>query len=250
MVLLLLERGGTALARAKLDQQLSRLGRRQPVRRSTICRSSSGCGWRRETPRRRSGRQMGFMRLATRLGHEHLVALGDLAVGPGRLPPGRRGCDGSGSGVGGGAVLPDSGCRSRRREPTSSWPRPWRRSASRSSRLPKRAQGSSSSSGSGLPGKPTGRRACFDRSGSGGRSAPKRHGELTKRERSRCCRWLERGLSNKEIAARLYIAPKTASHHVSQILAKLGVRTRAEAAAFAAREASREVRRRNRASAR
>ena len=36
------------------------------------------------------------------------------------------------------------------------------------------------------------------------------------------------------IAARLYISPKTAEHHVSRILAKLGVRTRAEAAAVAA----------------
>jgi DNA-binding NarL/FixJ family response regulator len=47
---------------------------------------------------------------------------------------------------------------------------------------------------------------------------------------------LEQGLSNKQIAERLYIAPKTASHHVSRILAKLGLQTRAEAAAYAARE--------------
>ena len=47
---------------------------------------------------------------------------------------------------------------------------------------------------------------------------------------------IEQGLSNKEIAARLYIAPKTASHHVSRILTKLDLQTRAQAAAFAARE--------------
>ncbi|WP_200954945.1 helix-turn-helix transcriptional regulator [Aeromicrobium sp. Root236] len=35
-----------------------------------------------------------------------------------------------------------------------------------------------------------------------------------------------RGLSNAEIAARLYISPKTADHHVSAILAKIGLPTR------------------------
>ena len=46
---------------------------------------------------------------------------------------------------------------------------------------------------------------------------------------------LAQGLSNPEIADRLYISRKTAEHHVSRILAKLGLRSRAEAAAHAAR---------------
>lgn len=42
------------------------------------------------------------------------------------------------------------------------------------------------------------------------------------------------GLSDAELAARLHISVKTAGHHVSAVLAKLGVATRREAAAVAA----------------
>jgi DNA-binding CsgD family transcriptional regulator len=43
------------------------------------------------------------------------------------------------------------------------------------------------------------------------------------------------GLSNAEIADRMFLSPKTVEHHVSAILTKLGARTRAEAAVAAAR---------------
>ena len=43
------------------------------------------------------------------------------------------------------------------------------------------------------------------------------------------------GRSNRQIAEALFISPKTASVHVSNILAKLGVATRVEAAAVAHR---------------
>ena len=46
---------------------------------------------------------------------------------------------------------------------------------------------------------------------------------------------LVEGLSNAEIAARLVISPKTTDHHVSAILARLGVRSRGEAVAAARR---------------
>jgi DNA-binding CsgD family transcriptional regulator len=46
---------------------------------------------------------------------------------------------------------------------------------------------------------------------------------------------LAEGLSNAQIAERLVVSPKTAEHHVSAILRKLDVRTRAEAVAAAAR---------------
>ena len=41
------------------------------------------------------------------------------------------------------------------------------------------------------------------------------------------------GRSNREIAAELFISPKTASVHVSNILGKLSVASRGEAAATA-----------------
>jgi DNA-binding CsgD family transcriptional regulator len=45
---------------------------------------------------------------------------------------------------------------------------------------------------------------------------------------------VQQGLSNGEIGARLFISAKTVEHHVGRLLAKLGARTRAEAAALAA----------------
>jgi DNA-binding CsgD family transcriptional regulator/tetratricopeptide (TPR) repeat protein len=55
---------------------------------------------------------------------------------------------------------------------------------------------------------------------------------LTARE-AEVLRLIAAGQSNKEIAAELFIAPKTASVHVSNILAKLGAASRTEAAAIA-----------------
>jgi DNA-binding CsgD family transcriptional regulator len=71
------------------------------------------------------------------------------------------------------------------------------------------------------------------------RVGPKRFGMLTKREQQVLALVAE-GLSNPAIAERLFVSRKTAEHHVASILAKLGVATRAEAAAASARQQRQE----------
>lgn len=68
-----------------------------------------------------------------------------------------------------------------------------------------------------------------------GRPTPRLQKQLTQREEE-VLALLARGLTNREIAERLFISAKTAEHHVSQILEKLGARSRAEAAAMSLNE--------------
>ena len=73
----------------------------------------------------------------------------------------------------------------------------------------------------------------------GGRAAPRGAGGLTKRELE-VLRLLGEGLSNKQIADRLYLTVKTVEHHVRGVFLKLGVASRAAAAAYAARHLARD----------
>jgi DNA-binding NarL/FixJ family response regulator len=70
--------------------------------------------------------------------------------------------------------------------------------------------------------------------GAKGRAGPRDFGRLSKRELE-VLRLVGEGLTNGEIAKRLFISPKTAEHHVGRIYGKLQLRTRTELAAYAVR---------------
>ncbi len=72
-------------------------------------------------------------------------------------------------------------------------------------------------------------------------SSTRPDGELTGRERE-VAALLADGLTNGQLAERLFISPKTAAVHVSNILAKLGLSSRAEIAAWAVRHGIAEAR--------
>ena len=134
-------------------------------------------------------------------------------------------------------------CRTRRHRPGSSSRgrsrRRARRSPSRRRAPPSRASASSARRG-------RDEAAALLRSlGAPTGGLPRGVGELTAREHE-VLGLLGLGMSNAQIAETLVISEKTAGHHVSRILAKLGVRNRAEAAAVAARSESAATRDRER----
>ena len=64
--------------------------------------------------------------------------------------------------------------------------------------------------------------------------------QLTERELS-ILDMIAEGLTNREIGERLFLSEKTIKHHVSDILSKLGIHRRVEAAAFALRRAANKL---------
>ena len=60
-------------------------------------------------------------------------------------------------------------------------------------------------------------------------------GPLTRRERQ-VAQLVARGLTNRQVAEHLLVAPRTIETHLEHIFAKLGIQSRAELAAWAARQ--------------
>lgn len=80
------------------------------------------------------------------------------------------------------------------------------------------------------------RRAAHELAATGGTARPRRplaSEPLTSQE-TRVALLVARGLSNREVAAALFLSPRTVEHHVSSVFRKRGFRSRTElAAAFA-----------------
>jgi len=66
--------------------------------------------------------------------------------------------------------------------------------------------------------------------GSTARRGPERDAALTSQE-TRVALYVARGLTNREIAAEMFLSPKTVEHHVTSVLRKRGLRSRVELAA-------------------
>jgi DNA-binding NarL/FixJ family response regulator len=231
VISLLLERGELAHAGGRLERALKRLGAHSPFAAPYLTLLVSVRRRQDDMEAARSA-LADLVRLSQRLGHEHLRATAELAAA---------------DAVGAGSPNEASAHAEAARELFSGLGMPYEEARSQFE-LARLAAGREPELAA------THARAAldiFERLGASrdadeaanllrslgvkSRRAPRSAGELTTRELE-VLALVEAGLSNRDIAERLFIAPKTASHHVSRILTKLGVQSRAEAAAYAARQ--------------
>ena len=221
-----------------------RAGRRSPPRCSSAACSrprATQCGatqllaplvdaaspaWR---PRRGAPRAQRLAELARRLRHPRRRGARGAGRGPrrARRAPPRRGRRPRPPGARR-VRPPRDAVRGRRRRGSSSPARSQReRPSSPTTRRAPRSRPSASSAPRGRWTRP---RQCCASSATSTGGLPRAAGELTAREQE-VLGLIALGMSNAQIAETLVISEKTAGHHVSRILTKLGVRNRAEAAA-------------------
>ena len=119
----------------------------------------------------------------------------------------------------------------------SRWPRCWPSLGTWPAPSSRGAPRWRASNASGPRRRATGPARCFVRSATPAGCDPSGPSTSTRADQTRAevLELVCAGLTNAEIAERLYISPKTAEHHVGRMLTKLGVRSRAEAAALAVR---------------
>ena len=237
---LALAEGDAAAARTQLDGALDAVRTRSTRRRSTHWRCVPRPSWPRP-PARAGERSTRVARTRSWPGSTRCSPAGrrrTLARTGHWPPPSTRGSPGRRTpSAGATRRRPGTRCRSRIPPPTPActWPRP---SCGRATGArPQAAAAAAHAAAAALGARPLrdairalALRARLDLAAAPARQAPDdAPGGLTSREAD-VLRALAEGLTNREIAARLFISQKTVSAHLAHIFAKLDVHTRVEAA--------------------
>ena len=227
-----LARGELAVA-ASIARPPRARGRRRLPGSAPRC---SSCWCRPRSSRATSGRPPrrpgGSLSSATSLGCDVIVARGERALGRVLVAA----ADGAGAlrapGASAGGVRAARDAVGGRSHAAAPGARAWSR-ASGKSRSPRPGPRSAGFEGLGAAGDADSAAAFLRSLGvKAARAGPRGIGVLTKRE-FEVLRLLGEGLSNREIAERMFITRKTVENHVASVLSKLELRGRGEAAAYA-----------------